>query len=52
MNLADNDNGVRKKLADMNIVPKDRKITNVVLENTNLKQENEQLKIENGKLRE
>jgi regulator of replication initiation timing len=52
MNLSDSDSNVRKKLAEMNIVPKDRKISNVVLENTNLKTENDSLKIENGKLRE
>jgi len=43
---------VKRKLMEMNVVPKDRKISNVVLENTNMKQEIEQLKIENDKLRD
>lgn len=52
MNLSESDGNVRRKLAEMNIIPKDRKISNVVLENTNFKAENDQLKIENNKLRE
>lgn len=34
LELADQDINVRKRLSDMNVVPKDRKISNVVLENT------------------
>lgn len=37
MELAEQDAGVRKRLAEMNLVPKDRKITNVILENSNYK---------------
>lgn len=37
MEIAEQDMGVRKRLAEMNLVPKDRKITNVILENTNYK---------------
>ena len=33
MQVADYDDGVRRRLEDMNVVPKDRKISNVVLEN-------------------
>ncbi len=36
----------------MNLVPKDRKISNVVLENATLKTEMEALKYENDKLRD
>lgn len=39
MVMAENDGNVRKKLNDMNCVPKDRKISNVILDNTNLKNE-------------
>lgn len=38
MILAENDPNVRKKLSDLNLVPKDRKISNVILDNTNQKQ--------------
>lgn len=37
MDVADQDTSVRKRLADLNLVPKDRKISNVILENTNYK---------------
>ena len=43
---------MRKRLAEMNLVPKDRKITNVILENSNYKQMVEELKVENEKLRD
>ena len=52
MELAENDVSVRKRLSDMNIVPRDRKITNVVLENTNMKQQLHELQYENEKLRD
>lgn len=52
MEIADQDAAVRKRLAEMNLVPKDRKISNVILENTNYKQHLEELQIENGKLRD
>lgn len=35
MEIAEQDASVRKRLAEMNLVPKDRKISNVILENTN-----------------
>jgi hypothetical protein len=37
MQIAEQDSMVRKKLSDMNIIPKDRKISNVVLENSEMK---------------
>lgn len=37
MEIAESDMGVRKRLAEMNMVPKDRKISNVILENANFK---------------
>lgn len=46
------DENVRRRLEDMNVVPKDRKISNVVLENTQYKQQIEALKYENEKLRD
>ena len=52
MDVADQDTSVRKRLADLNLVPKDRKISNVILENTNYKQQVEELKHENDKLRD
>lgn len=33
MEIAEHDDNVRKRLADMNVIPKDRKISNVILEN-------------------
>ena len=38
MELAENDNSVKKRLADLNVIPKDRKISNVILENNKLKE--------------
>lgn len=52
MVISENDISVRKKLTEMNVIPKDRKISNVILENTNFKAEIEQLKYENDKLRD
>ena len=52
MEIAEQDNGVRKRLADMNVIPKERKISNVILENTNFKVFIEELKYENEKLRD
>jgi hypothetical protein len=50
--VADYDENVRRRLEDMNVVPKDRKISNVVLENGQLKQMIDELKYENDKLRD
>ena len=52
MQVAEYDDNVRRRLEDLNVVPKDRKISNVVLENTNIKQMIEDLKYENEKLRD
>lgn len=52
MDVAEQDEGIRRRLADMNVIPKDRKISNVVLENTTLRQQLEELKYENDKLRD
>ena len=52
MEISEQDAGVRKRLAELNLVPRDRKISNVILENTNNKNLVEELKIENGKLRD
>jgi len=52
MEIAENDDEVRKKLNDLNIIPKDRKISNVVLENTNMKAKMEELVFENEKLKD
>ena len=50
--VSEYDDSVRKRLEDMNVVPRDRKISNVVLENTNMKALIEQLKYENERLRD
>jgi hypothetical protein len=52
MQVADYDDGVRRRLEDMNVVPKDRKISNVVLENAQLKGTIEGLKYEVEKIRD
>jgi thiamine pyrophosphokinase len=52
MQVADYDDGVRRRLEDMNVVPKDRKISNVVLENAQLKATIEGLKYEVEKIRD
>jgi len=52
MELAENDHSVKKRLADLNVIPKDRKISNVILENNNLKEQFDLLKYENEKLRD
>lgn len=52
MQVADYDDGVRRRLEDMNVVPKDRKISNVVLENAQLKVTIEGLKYEVEKIRD
>ena len=52
MQVAEYDDTVRRRLEEMNVVPKDRKISNVVLENANLKQTIDELKYENEKLRD
>lgn len=50
--VAEYDDMVRRRLEDINAVPRDRKITNVVLENSNLKQQMEELRYENDRLRD
>ena len=50
--VSEYDETVRKRLEDLNVVPKDRKISNVVLENGNMKQMIEELKYENERLRD
>ncbi len=52
MQVADYDDGVRRRLEDMNVVPKDRKISNVVLENAQMKVTIEELKYEVEKIRD
>jgi hypothetical protein len=52
MELAENDHSVKKRLADLNVIPKDRKISNVILENNTLKEQFDVLKYENEKLRD
>lgn len=52
MEIAEQDGGIRKRLADMNVIPKDRKISNVILENQQIKQLIDDLKAENDRLRE
>lgn len=52
MQVSEYDETVRKRLEDLNVVPKDRKISNVVLENGNMKQLIEELKYENERLRD
>lgn len=52
MQVADYDDGVKRRLQEINVVPKDRKITNVVLENGQLKETIEGLKYEVEKLRD
>lgn len=50
--VSEYDETVRKRLEDLNVVPKDRKISNVVLENGSMKQLIEELKYENERLRD
>lgn len=50
--VAEYDDSVRRRLEDINAVPRDRKITNVVLENSSLKQQMEELRYENERLRD
>lgn len=50
--MAEYDDSIRRRLEEMNVVPKDRKISNVVFENAGLKQMVEDLKYENEKLRD
>jgi hypothetical protein len=52
MEAAERDDSIRRRLTDLNIVPKDRTISNVVLENQTYKREIEELKYENDKLRD
>ena len=50
--VSEYDETVRKRLEYLNVIPKDRKISNVVLENGNMKQLIEELKYENERLRD
>lgn len=50
--LSETDPNVRKRLADLNIIPKDRKISNVVLENNQIKSQIQELQYENDRLRD
>jgi len=50
--VSEYDDTVRKRLEDMNVVPRDRKISNVVLENSQMKGVIEELKYENERLRD
>jgi hypothetical protein len=52
MQVAEYDDNVRRRLEEMNVVPKDRKISNVVLENATMKHALEELKYENERLRD
>lgn len=52
MSLADEDEGLKKKLAKMNLIPKDRKISNVVLENNDMRENLTKLQYENERLRD
>ncbi len=52
MQVADYDEGVKRRLQEINVVPRDRKITNVVLENSQHKETIEGLKYEVEKLRD
>jgi hypothetical protein len=52
LQVAEYDDNIRRRLEEMNVVPKDRKISNVVFENAGLKQQVEDLKYENEKLRD
>ena len=52
MDVAESDMSVRKRLQDLNIVPKDRKISNVILENTQFRILIEDLKSENERLKD
>lgn len=52
MEIAEQDAQIRQRLAELNLFPKDRKISNVILENANYKQTVDSLRQENDKLRE
>lgn len=52
LEVAETDSGVRHKLHEMNVVLKDRKISNVIEENSDFKQRVEDLIFENEKLRD
>ena len=52
MSISENDDSVRRKLHEMHLIPRDRKITNVVLENNSMKAEMETLRYENEKLKD
>ena len=50
--VAEYDDNVKRRLEEMNVVPRDRKITNVVLENSTFKKTIEDLRYENEKLKD
>ena len=52
MSMAERDPHVEAKLDEMKLQPKDRKISNVVLENMEQKKLVEDLKLQNEKLRD
>ena len=52
VHVSEYDETVRKRLEDLNVVPKDRKISNVIHENGHMKQMIEELKYENERLRD
>ncbi len=52
MQLSEQDCNIRKRLADLNLIPKDRKISNVVLENNQIKDKLQELQYENERLRD
>lgn len=50
--MAEYDDNVKRRLEEMNVVPRDRKITNVVLENSTFKKTIEDLRYQNEKLKD
>ena len=52
MEIAEQDGQIRQRLVELNLFPRDRKISNVIMENANYKSTVDMLKEENDKLRE
>ncbi len=52
LQVADYDEGVRRRLEDLNLVPRDRKISNVVHESAQVRAELEELRYTNERLRD
>jgi hypothetical protein len=52
LQVADYDEGVRRRLEDLNLVPRDRKISNVVHENAQVRAQLEELRYTNERLRD